>query len=423
MKKLARYLVATILGWQIRRLQSKNDFKVIAVAGSIGKTSTKLAIAQVLKAGLKVRHQDGNYNDLVTVPLIFFGQPEPSLYNPFAWLGVFWKNEQCLRIRYPYDVVVVEVGTDKPGDIAGFKSYLKADIGVLTSISPEHMEFFSGLDAVAHEELVLEEMSSLLIANKDLSASKFLDKIKSSLLTYGVKQSADFQLVNAVFSDQEASFDFLKAGKLFLHAQHELVAEPQLYSVAAAIAVASELGLDAPTIKKGLANIHPVNGRMQRLAGVNGSVIIDDSYNASPEAVKAALDTLYRIKAPHKIAVLGNMNELGDFSEQAHTDIGKYCDPNKLDLVVTIGPDANKFLAASAEKQGCKVQSFDSPYTAGDYLKSIVKEGTTVLVKGSQNRVFAEETVKLLLAKPTDSTKLVRQSPQWLKTKQKAFKT
>ena len=421
MKKLARSLVAAILGWQVRRLRSKNDFKVIAVAGSIGKTSTKLAIAQVLKAGLKVQFQDGNYNDLVSVPLIFFGQQLPSLFNPVAWLAVFWRNEQLLRARYPYDVVVVELGTDQPGDIGEFGRYLKVDIGVIAAITPEHMEFFKDLDAVASEELALADMSSLLLINKDLSPAKYLDKITASLLTYGVRQSADFQLTNAVFSDEKCSFDFLRADKLFLQANHELVAEPQLYSVAAAMAVASELGLGAAAIKKGLANIHPVSGRMQRLGGVNNSVIIDDTYNASPQAVKAALDTLYRIKASHKIAILGNMNELGRYSEKAHMQIGGYCDPAKLDLVVTIGPDANEFLAAAAEKKGCKVQSFESPYTLGEYLKPIIKENTVILAKGSQNRVFAEEAVKQLLANPADQSKLVRQSKEWLKIKQKAF--
>ncbi|HET7827881.1 MAG TPA: cyanophycin synthetase, partial [Candidatus Saccharimonadales bacterium] len=162
--------------------------------------------------------------------------------------------------------------------------------------------------------------------------------------------------------------------------------------------------------------------RMQILLCVNGSTIIDDSYNASPAAVKLALDYLYEIDSPQKIAVLGNMNELGSFSESAHIEIGKYCDPKQLALVITIGPDANKYLAPSASAMGCKVHEFDSPYTAGEYLKPILQKGAAVLVKGSQNGVFAEETVKLLLANPADVNKLVRQSTDWLKIKQKAFK-
>ena len=89
--------------------------------------------------------------------------------------------------------------------------------------------------------------------------------------------------------------------------------------------------------------------------------------------------------------------------------------------MVTIGPDANKYLAQTAEAKGCKVKQFDDPYSVGEYLKSIVKKGALILVKGSQNRVFAEETVKLLLADPKDSEKLVRQSAEWLKKKAKSF--
>jgi UDP-N-acetylmuramoyl-tripeptide--D-alanyl-D-alanine ligase len=161
---------------------------------------------------------------------------------------------------------------------------------------------------------------------------------------------------------------------------------------------------------------------MRRLVGINNSTIIDDTYNASPEAVSAALKTLYRLDAPQKIAVLGNMNELGKFSAEAHRQIGEQCDPKQLDLVVTIGPDANKYLAPAAEKKGCKVGTFSDPYQAGEFVKLQIKPGALVLVKGSQNKVFAEEAVKTLLADPVDASKLVRQSRYWMKIKAKNFK-
>ncbi|MBX4199615.1 hypothetical protein KW789_01855, partial [Candidatus Saccharibacteria bacterium] len=185
---------------------------------------------------------------------------------------------------------------------------------------------------------------------------------------------------------------------------------------------ALELGMEPAQISEGISSIPPVNGRMQQLEGINGSTIIDDSYNSSPEASRAALDTLYRMDATQKIAVLGNMNELGKFAAGEHEAIGNYCKPGELELVVTIGPDANQYLASAAEAKGCKVKSFDDPYSAGRYLAPHLKKGSVVLVKGSQNKVFAEETVKLLLKNPNDSTKLVRQSPYWLKIKAKSFK-
>ncbi len=393
----------------------------MGVAGSVGKTSSKLAIAHVLGLKHRVRYQEGNYNDLVSIPLIFFGEQMPVLLNPLGWLTIFWRNEKQLRKTYPYDVVVVEIGTDAPGQIAQCKSYLRLDIGVLTAITPEHMEYFKDLDDVAAEELKVVTLTSSLIYNKDLIAPKYINQLNVSKISYSLNQQADFRTKSIKFHEDKCDFEVLKAGSAFLKSSNDLISEPQLYAVTAAVAVASQLGLSASDIDQGLHRIHPVSGRMQRLNGLNGSMIIDDTYNASPEAMKAAIDTLSRLDKPNKIAVLGNMNELGSFSKEAHTQIGGYCGPNKIDLVITIGPDANKYLAPAAEGKGCKVATFDSPYIAGEYIKSLLTADTAVLVKGSQNKVFAEETVKRLLADQKDADKLVRQSTSWMKIKNKTF--
>lgn len=422
MKSLAKKIIAAILGWQVRRLRRKNNFKIIAVAGSVGKTSSKLAIASVMKAKHRTQYQDGNYNDLVSVPLIFFGGKLPSLFNPLAWIGVFLRNENQLRRPYPYDVVVIEVGTDAPGQIEQFKSYLNIDIAVLTSITPEHMEYFDDLGAVAKEELAIAKMSARMLYNQDLVDAKYSEDLSTQLTSYSIKSQANYQTTKITFKDDKCDFEVLKDGKPFLNTSNDLISEPQLYSATAAVAVASELGLSATEIDKGLHNIHPVSGRMQRLQGIKNSLIIDDTYNASPEAVKAALATLYRLKAPQKIAVLGNMNELGKYSQSAHEEIGILCDPERVDLIVTIGPDANRYLAPAAIGKGCKVESFDDPYSAGEFISGQIKDGSLILVKGSQNRVFAEETVKILLANPEDAQKLVRQSSEWLDIKQRSFK-
>ncbi|HEX5395088.1 MAG TPA: Mur ligase family protein [Candidatus Saccharimonadales bacterium] len=421
MKKLAKKAVAAILGYQVRALYKKNKFQVVAVAGSVGKTSTKLAIAKVLEANYRVQYQDGNYNDIVSVPLIFFGEKMPGLMNPLAWAAIFWRNQRKLSKPYPYDIVVVEAGTDMPGQINGFKSYLRVDLGVLTAIAAEHMEFFADLDAVAKEELGIAEFSTNLVYNKDLCDEKYLSGLAVSKLSYGINSKSDFQAANIVFKDEKCDFEVYRNGKRFLNTTNDLLAEPQLYSVIAAVAVAAQLGMDAAEIDKGLHNINPVSGRMSRLKGIKGSVILDDTYNASPEAMKAALKTLYRLKSPQKIAILGNMNELGNYSRNAHKEIGQICDPAQLNLVVTIGPDANNFLAPAAKARGCETATFNSPYDAGNFVKAKIEKGAVILAKGSQNKVFAEEAVKILLANKADSSKLVRQSADWLKIKQAAF--
>lgn len=420
MKKIARSVIVAILGWQVRRLRRKHDFKVVAVVGSIGKTSTKFAIAQVVGTSRKVRFQEGNYNDLVSVPLVFFGLPIPSLFNPVAWLITIFKCETQIRSAYPYDVVVVEVGTDGPGQIAAFERYLHADIGVLTAITPEHMEFFADLDAVANEELSIYEYSDSVLANADLVADQYLMFLEEPT-TYALHNQATYKIDSFSFVADGVQFSLSKNGKQHIHASHASIAEPHLYSLTAAIAVADKLGLTAEEIIDGLQHVTPVSGRMQLLRGIKGSSIIDDTYNASPEAAKAALETLYRIDAPQKIALLGNMNELGTFSPDAHTEIGSFCDPDQLDVVVTLGPDANKYLAVAAEAQGCTVKKFDNPYAAGEYLREVITNDAVILVKGSQNCVYAEEAIKPILADPADEKKLVRQSPAWLKKKAQNF--
>lgn len=420
MKVLARFLVVTILGWQVRRLRAKKSFKIIGVVGSIGKTSTKRAIAETLGMAKRVRYQSGNYNDLASVPLVFFGQDIPSLFNPFAWLKVFIINEKILSRPYPFDVVVVELGTDGPGQIAEFAKYIELDIAVVASITPEHMEYFEDIDAVAAEELSVAAYAKQLVINVDLIEPKYVDAL-SNLVTYSIRRAADYRGKTGVFKKGNSEVIISKQNKKIVAEQLPLFSEVQLYSTIAAVVIWDQLGLNLNNISMALKSISPVPGRMQLLSGIKDSIIIDDSYNASPEAVVAALDTVYKLSAPHKVALLGNMNELGEYSKNAHVFIGEHCDPKELDEVVTLGPDANAYLADVARNRGCNVTSFDSPYAAGEYLRSIIRKDSLILVKGSQNFVFAEEAIKPLLANDNDVSKLVRQSSDWMAVKQSQF--
>lgn len=421
MKSLLKRLVVFVLAKQVHQLYKKHSFKTIIIAGSIGKTSTKFAIASVLKQKYRVRFQEGNYNDLVSIPLVYFGQDMPSLLNPLAWIKVFMTNRKVIKSDFPFDFVILELGTDGPGQIAAFQKYLKADLGVLTAITPEHMEYFADLDAVAKEELTVSRLCNQLIINKDLVDAKYIQALEKPALHYSLKGQANYQLGNLKYDQSGYQFDVMKNNQLLLHANHEAIAESQLYSLTAAAAIGDLAQMSGAEIESGLHTIQAVSGRMQRLAGVNNSVIIDDTYNSSPEAVKGALDTLYKLPAKQKIAILGNMNELGKYSQSAHSDIGLYCDPSQLEIVLTIGPDANQYLAPAAQQKGCHVKTFNSPYELGKFIKPLIKNGAVILAKGSQNGVFAEEAVKILLANPADSSKLVRQSAHWLKVKQKQF--
>lgn len=412
-------MVCAVLEAQVRRLRARHSFKLVAVVGSIGKTSTKLAIAHALEPSRRVMYQTGNYNDRVTVPLIFFGRTLPGLFNMFAWARIFLANERTIRLPRYYDVVVVELGIDGPGQMREF-AYLQPDIAIVTAITPEHMEYFKTLDTVAAEELAVCDFSKQVLVNSDDTPDRYIRG--RDVLTYGQNDNAAYRAGHYVSSG-------LSGGDVELHVPGEppfvahahILGDQGVKILLAAAATAHLLDLSFDELQRGLSEVKPFAGRMQILQGIRDSTIIDDTYNASPAPVIAALDVLYKSEAKQRIAILGSMNELGDYSRDAHREVGRYCDPRKLDMVVTIGVDAHAYLAPAATEKGCYVKSFMSPYEAGDFVKTYLKPGAVVLAEGSQNGVFAEEALKPLLAAKPDSAKLVRQSPHWMRIKQKQF--
>ena len=413
MKSFLKGILVSILGSQVRRLRAKHDFKIIGVVGSIGKTSTKLAIAKALSAEKRVRYQEGNYNDILSVSLCMFGQTIPSLYNPLAWAKIILQNEVQILGDFPFDFVVLELGTDKPGDIIEFRKYLHIDIAVLTAVTPEHMEFFGSLENVMDEEWSVSFFSDVVFVNRDLCEIIPENVDHKKIIFYGKNFGSVYKIEN--IKKQENGFNFeisYKGGKM-TEMFYESVSEAQLYSICVGLAVVRHFSLSIEEAKHSIENLGAFKGRMQVLEGVKNSTIIDDSYNASPASMKIALDTLYAHKNENKIAVLGMMNELGTSSPDEHTQVGKYCDPKNLDFLVTIGRDANTFLADAAEARGVRVYRAKNSKDAGEIVLKNLKEDSVILVKGSQNGVFAEEAIKSLLLDSKDQKKLVRQGEEW----------
>lgn len=420
MKQRFKDLIVRLLWLQVSRLRKKHEPVVVAVAGSVGKTGTKTAIANVLSQHFSVQWQDGNYNDIVSVPLVFFGQKMPHLFNPLGWLRVFLIAEFQIQTSYKYNLVVIELGTDRPGDMQQFKQYLAADFGVLTGIASEHMENFANLDEVADEELVISEIAETVLINANETAKEYLKRVAGAL-TYGEGPQDCRITVRALTPQFKRPVVFTVKNGQSYSLEVPLPGKQNLPALAAAVLLGEKLELTVDEISEGLASLKPIAGRMQVLRGEKGSLLIDDTYNASPEAVIAALDTVYEAAAKQKIVILGQMNELGSVSEELHKKVGSHCNPKELALVVTIGPDANEYLAAAAEKRGCKVMRCPTPYHAADVVRPYIKKGTLILVKGSQNQVFAEEAVKELLYDAKDVSKLVRQSRTWMKLKEEQF--
>lgn len=425
LRVMVKTFITRILESQAARLLKKHKPLIVAVTGSVGKTSTKLAIATVLSQKYKVLAHYGSYNTHIAVPLAIFDSRVPlRLKSPVSWLKVLLETQRKLRQPYPYEVLVLELGTDHPGEIEHFKKYISPDIAVVTAVTPEHMAYFGTIDAVAKEELMVTHFSKETLINRDdvdVTFSKLVP-VGINLDTYGTSGVAEYRFVTQDFKPG-AGFTGMFVSPEFGEQKVTLqvVGEHNIRTVVGAGAVGIKLGLTAEQVAAGLNAVRPVNGRMNLLKGLKDSTLIDDTYNSSPVAAIAALQTLYKFQTDQRIAILGSMNELGEFSPEAHKQVGAACDPSLLDWVVTIGADAANFLAPEAEARGCRVRSFTSPYEAGAFAHSVLQPRAVVLAKGSQNGVFAEEALKELLGGPSEDQKLVRQGADWMAIKQKQF--
>lgn len=418
---------AFIQNWlerSVKKYLKKHQPKLVVVTGSVGKTSTKLAIATVLGEHYRVRTHQGNHNTHLSAPLAILGVEFPDdIHSMMAWVNVWRAVRERMHEPTDVDVIVQELGTDQPGDVPHFGEYLHPDVAVITSVSPEHMEFFKNMDAVAREELSVAGFSELTVVNRDdIDESYARFAATNTIDTYGLREPAEYRVAldnPSLLEGRMGKFISPEWGEVPITLQ--LVGDQGAKAAAAAAAVGTKLGLTPQQVAIGISKLQPVPGRMQILPGLDKTMLIDDTYNSSPLAVSAALQVLYTTEASQRIVILGSMNELGDMSSQAHHQVGELCDSTKLAWVVTIGQEAKQYLAPAATKKGCQVRSFLSPYEAGAFVHSVLQPGTVVLAKGSQNGVFAEEALKVLLHDADDESRLVRQSPYWMAIKEKQF--
>ena len=415
-KKLEKYVV--------KYFKVHPEVKLVAVAGSVGKTSTKRAIATLLSQRYRVAMHEGNHNTELSVPLAILGIDYPeNVKSVGAWLSVFRAMRRRIKEPTNVDVIVAELGTEHPGEIASFGSYLRPYIGVITAVTTEHFEFFKSIEAIAEEELTAANFSQLAIINRDDIEGRFASYLTNGNVdTYGTSGAAEyrFEIQDFTVEDGYQGNVIIPEFTDALAVKLKVVGEHSLRPLMGAVAVAVKLGLSATEIADGLAKIRPVPGRMNILRGIDNTIIIDDTYNSSPLAASSALQALYSLKVPERIAILGTMNELGASSQAEHEKLGTMCDPSMLSWVITIGEEAGKYLAPAARARGCQVKSFKSAIDAGGFARSIIEEGAAVLVKGSQGNIYAEEAVKVLCVMSEDH-ELVRQSPQWMAIKQKFF--
>lgn len=402
-----------------------HEVKLVIVVGSVGKTSTKVAIGTVLNEKYRVRMHVGNHNAELSTPLAILGIEYPDNVKSIGvWLNVFKAARKRVSDPRDVDVIVQEVGSDRIGQVPHFGTYATPDLAVVTAVSPEHMEYFKTVEAVAAEELAAANFSKEALINRDDIDGEFAkDLTNAHINTYGSTDAAEYHFVETDFSLDKGFAGTFVAPEWDqpVKTTLKLVGQHSIRAAVAAGAVGVKMGLAPEEIAKGLKKIRAVSGRMNILKGMNKTVIIDDSYNSSPLAVASALEALYELTVPQKIAVLGSMNELGDTSAAEHEAVGKLCNPDQLTHVVTVGNEAEKYLAPAAKANGCHVVSFKSALEAGAFVHKAMEPGAAILFKGSQGGIYLEEAIKVILHSTDDESQLVRQSSGWLATKQKFF--
>jgi len=411
------------------RIIQKYSPIVIGITGSIGKTSAKEATYAVLSKKYKnVRRNIKNYNNELGVPLTIIGA-EPPGKNLLGWFKIIQKGRALLKKTDPSypKILILEMAADKPGDIEYLTKIAPCQIGVLTKISPVHIEFFGSVEKITEEkrEIVrhLDESGFALLNADDKRVLNSRTQTKAQVITFGYQPNADIKAIELDITSETTDMTGIRfklnhrGSSVPVFLKHA-VGFHQIYATLAAAGVGLALGLNLVEISEGLQNYLPPRGRMNLVKGLGESLIIDDTYNSSPEAAEAALETLEKINienASRKIAVLGDMLELGAISDDAHYNLGKSCAKKGTDVLICVGHFAYKIQQGALE-HGLKqdqVFAVDNSRNAGLKLKNMLKGREIILVKGSQGARM-ERVVKEIMAEPEQAEELlIRQEKHW----------
>lgn len=432
MRSLFKQCIVFVLTWEARLIVRKYKPHIVAVTGSVGKTSTKDAIYSVLADSAYVRKSDKSFNSEVGLPLTILGVPN-GWSNPLRWLQNFIDGLFLIVTRADYpEWLVLEVGADRPGDIRSLAKWLPVDIAVITRLPevPVHVEFFDSPEAVVEEKAslinALSKAGTLVVYADDKRRDLMIERAEArgaKVITFGQAKGADVRFgsakllreegkktwpigMQAELSIEGTSAHITLQGTLGTHA---------LLPMAAAAAVGHAVGKSLMEITQSLSKYEPPRGRMHILEGVKDTLVIDDTYNSSPAAVVAALDALAMTKPKgRRIAVLGDMLELGRHSVEEHRKAGAYA-ATTVDVLCTVGFRARDMAqgALDAGLPDLNIFQYEDADKAGDELAAMVASGDCVLVKGSQS-IRMERTVEHLMKDPTRAPELlVRQELNW----------
>lgn len=357
-----------------QRLLAKYYFKlypkieVIGITGSVGKTTTKEMMVTILREKFKVLATKGNIDPIYNIPLTIF------------------------RLKPGIQKMVVELSVDHFGDMDKYFWMIKPKVGVFTPIYWTHTEFLGNISGVIKEKGKLAEILSkdgVLILNKeDKNSEAIAKKTKTKIIYYGLSRNCDLYAEDLKLDSLEG-VEFTMVDKLTKEktaVKLTLLGKQNVFCALAAASVGKIYGLTLDQIKKGLEKIKPLPQRMNLISLGNHNFLIDDSYNSSPLAVKMALETLKTLKIKGKrIAVLGEMKELGDYSIIGHKEIGKSLVDNNFEVLISFG-ELTKYTAKEAKKLSQKINVYQAQTIEEivKILKKILDKNDIVLLKGSR---------------------------------------
>ncbi|HWZ84230.1 MAG TPA: UDP-N-acetylmuramoyl-tripeptide--D-alanyl-D-alanine ligase [Terriglobales bacterium] len=343
----------------VRKLWGKT---AIGITGSMGKTTTKEAMAHLLSTRHRVHKTKGNFNN-------HFGLP----------LGL-------LTLEPEYDLTVVEMGMSHAGEIAALARVAQPNEGVVTTVAPVHLEFFDSLAGIARAKYELIESlphGGIAVLNgDDPYVSQFGRDFKGKVVMFGMKPTADVRAENIeVLGPEGTRFDLI-AQELRQTVVSPLLGIHNVYNVLAAAAVALEHGITPSDIAAALPSLEPGDKRGQ-VVQLGNITVLNDCYNSSPKALMAAVDTLAALPAKRRIVVAGEMLELGPTADQLHRESGRDIANAKIDFLLGVRGLAKPMVEAAAEA-GMRAEFVATPEEAGDWLARQTRDGDVVLLKASR---------------------------------------
>lgn len=426
-KETIRRFIVWVITLEARAVLSKYRPNIAIITGSVGKTSTKDALYAALSERFFVRRSEKSYNSDIGVPLTILGVPN-GWSSPLRWVRNIFAGLILILIKAPYPKwLLVEVGADRPGDISRSLSWLSPHVVVATRFPdvPVHVEFYSSPGEVVREELTpvswLRSGGALAANADDEKAASVETPANVRAASYGFKKSAAvrgsrFRITAKNHMPTGTSFDVSYGGEHAHLALPGLIGKSHAYAVLGGIAGAVLLGVPFSDAARAASRYASPPGRIRLIEGINDSVIIDDSYNASPVATEEALDTLSHVpRRGRRIAVLADMLELGSFSASEHRRVGSIAAAST-DMLVTVGV-RGRGIAEGAREAGMSpeaIHEFEKGEDAALFLSREIQEGDVVLIKGSQS-MRMERVTKSLMAEPDKAHGLLpRQDDDWL---------